>query len=194
MREEFKHEVYRDFSQRYANTIGWYIGENDKKLLVRVTKVGDSVMSFQDKSGFTYAANADKGNIFEFEPLERGCYNYGKDDCVVFLRKPARMWKRGICSENTDIISMTRRMRLPMDLKIIEDILLPTTKRAITRDNNVAFSKFFMRMSNIIYLYDRPIGKQEGGAIVLYDNLFQQEVTDMVRNLSLGLSVVAKNG
>ncbi len=199
MKEEFKSDGWRDFAQRYQGTFGFYERENKARLLVQLVKVSETQLTFTDKTGLKYFANPDKGNVFSFIPVERGCYNYGAD-VVTCKRVPARQWKRGLCPENTNISSLREKRSLPVDFTTLE-IMFPVEEgRSSTQlanfkaylAGNVAFDNMFSLVENKLYLYDNLIGTYGMRTFTLTNHLFKQEVNDLVTRHQLPITVELK--
>lgn len=196
MKEEFKSDHWKDFSQRYQGTYGWYEREDKGKLLVYLAKVDEDNLTFQDESGFKYYARPDKDNYFTFIPVERGCYNFETNEVVVVRRHPARQWKRGLCSENTIIQRLSDNQNLGVGFKVLDSIFTPKPNTALERfkahrDCNVAFDRTLAHVNGKLYIYNNVIGEYKTGGFHLSNALFKQEVEDVVKRNNLNIMVYA---
>ncbi len=185
MKEEFKSAGWKDFQQRFQGTFGWFETANKRPMLVQLTKVSDTRLLFTNKDGMEMIANPDKENVFTFIPVERGVYDTGKT--VVYVERiPNRQWKRGICDENSKIIDLETNDQLRCSFELLESIFSKPSSRGVVFNNIVAF------IGDTVYLYNRVIGTKDKKAITLSDNLFEQEVSDIVRDHKLNLEVRVK--
>lgn len=185
MKEEFKSDFWSDFRQRYQGTYGWFEKDNHEKLLVYLRQVDEDRLSFQDKDGFKFTANADQGNTFTFIPVVRGCFNYGENGVVVTRRLPARMWKRGVCDENTSIFSLDKQRALSVTFPTLEGVFGNKPNTAFARfkqtlTGNAAIDNVFSVVGDGLYLYENRIGEYANREFTLTSDLFQQEVNDLV--------------
>ncbi len=200
MIEEFKSSGAADFRQRYKDTYGWYLTDSGRKVLVQLVDVGENQLKFQGKDGESFTALADKGNRFEFIPLERALYNT-PSTVVYCTRVPARQWRRGIHSANTRIVNLQSGIMgsgVPIDFKILSEILHPEDVSTYVSDylakrrDAVALNPMFAFTKETVYLYQRRIGTIMGDTIALTENLFKQEISDLCRDLQLTYKVVIK--
>jgi len=200
MREEYKSEEWADFRQRYEGTYGWYEREEGKSpLLVRLDVVRENSLSFVDASGFIYTAIPDKGNNFQFIPVERGVYNLNND--VVFCQRiPARQWRRGMCQANTAFVSMTGTQKYTgPSFPLLEQIFNPKPGAKTVLDNFMksfegiaALNHTFSIIKNNVHCFNIVIGSYTKGQILLDDKLFCQELNDLVRDMHLPIRVEVK--
>jgi hypothetical protein len=193
MKEEFTSSWWKDFHQRYESTYGWYEKENKEKLLVYLAKVSEDQLTFLDKLGVAHYANPDKGNVFTFIPVEKGCYNYG-NSVVATQRVPARQWKRGVCPANTRITDLASGGHMPLNFTSLELIFLPQKNENLekfkkTGHGNVAFTNCLALANNNLYVYQHKIGKLEDNTFKVDNEVFVQEVKDMVARCGLTQAV-----
>lgn len=193
MLEQFTSAGYRDFTQRYHNTFIWYNNEN-KRLLVKVTDVGQDVMTFTDEKKMTYTANADQGVQFESVPCQRGLYNVG-NEVVYVSRKAVKQYRRGLCNDNTSIHGFFYGP-LPVTFDNVKSIFGEKGKDVNyveewlqKKREGVAFTTQFAVWSNVLYIYNQKIGVVDGKVFRLTNSIFQQEVKDFIRNLNLPFTV-----
>lgn len=192
MREEFTSGGARDFQQRYQGTYGWYSNEG-KRLLVSLDHVGNGVVVFTGPNKEKYSANADQGIGFEFLPVERGLHNVD-DDMFYMQRKVAKMYKRGICPENTQLYSFSMRDYMRIQHNTLEKVFVPpkveveVARWAEGKRTNVAFSNQFGVYDNKVYLYNQEIGTVDKKKFTV-QKLFAQEIKDIVRDFGLSYTV-----
>ena len=194
MRETFSSKSWRDFSQRYAQTFGWYLPEDkpDRKVLVKVLEVAPHTAKFTDESGFIYQASADTGNVFEFIPVERAVYNT-ENDVLLCQRVPARQWRRGLHTSNTQVMSLVTFTTQELTFKLIATIFGPQDWEAyrtafINKQRaNVALDPTFSIIGKKVFAYHGEIGTfaREEGSIILNTPLYQQELSDLARDYQL---------
>lgn len=199
MIEEFTSKSWRDFSQRYRGTYGWYITESKKKILVRVAEVGENTVTFMDGNDFPYKGIADTGNVFEFIPVERGLYNL-PSDLVLCHRKSERQWRRGLCRENTSIISQNTGRGLDITFELLSNLFNPQVpKEEYIQDfidgerKYVAFDSIFgVTSRQDVVAFDRIIGKYstKDKSITITEPLYSQEIRDIIRDLMLPITVI----
>lgn len=191
MREEFRSDTLSDFSKRYEGTFGWYEKESGDKVLVKLEAVREYCLTFIDELGMLYEALPDVGNTFEFLPVERGVYNTSKG--VVFLQRiPNRMWKRGLCSENTSfqLLKEGGVFAIEGSFLIIEECFkqeqfTPPVDSSSTHSYEGAWDRMFSLVGVTLFLYNRIIGSLNGNVLTLNSPLFKQELQDLVRQKNL---------
>lgn len=192
LKEEFKSDSSRDFQARYGGTFGWYEKTPDHRILVQLVEANGECLYFQDQHNISYQAEPDKGNVFCFIPVERKLHNVG-DDVWLTTRVPARQWKRGMCGQNTRIYSLLYRKSLPVIFDTVLKILKNDSNQTVNfRRDKVgiaALSPSFAVILNQVYLYDIVIGKFDEGLITLNNDLFIQEVKDVLSRNQFDLRV-----
>ena len=195
LKEEFKSDSSRDFHARYGGTFGWYERAIDDRLLVQLKESDQMSLHFEDQNGIKYEAQADKGNVFCFIPVERKLHNVDGDVWMT-SRIPARQWKRGMCAANTRIHSLSDNRKLPVNFSTISNLFANSTEqeRAFRKGMavNIAISDSFAIVGSKVYLYDIEIGVFKKEQIVLNDNLFIQEVKDVVSRNKYDITVLVK--
>lgn len=190
---------YRDFKQRYEGTYGRYAPDDKESMLVLISSIDGSQVNFSDHRGVRYHAVVDSGIPFEFVPVERKVVNTSSRDVLFASRRPARQWRRGICSDNTTITSLVSKRNTSINFKNIDAIfntevdvkeafkLLSTGKLA-----NIALDDKFSVIGGTVNLYDRPIGVYKDKMAQIHP-LFKQEFTDMVTRNSFEIKVETYN-
>lgn len=194
MKAEYTREGWRDFSQRYSGTFGWYEGK-EGPVLVRLESVDESSLYFKDVSGMGYTAHPSRGNVFSFLPVIKGSYLYD-GDVVVVERRPARQWKRGICIENT-LIRNLKGNEYEVGFPILQKLFSGEEDRSVLKFKNdgtlpmLLSNQFSVGKDYGIYLYNTLIGEVDldNKKVKLEENLFQQEIEDLVTKHSLGWAV-----
>lgn len=200
MLASFESKTWRDFSQRYHNTFGWYHTDSGGKILVKVTLVDESIVKFTDKRGITFSAIPDKGNVFEFIPLERAVHNLDDGDVVLSERVPARQWKRGVCRENTSLYSLVSSKRMDFNFDLVEQLYSARPHLSYVDEfmdgkrTSVAINPVFSFVNDSVYVYDRRVGtvKPKTSQIVMEDSTYLQEVRDLMRDSFLNFTVTEK--
>lgn len=197
MLEEFKLSSWGDFSKRYNKTFGWYLSDKGPKLLVQVGEVSSAGTKFYGAEGQEYFALPDKGNVFEFLPVERGLYNIARG-VVLCQRVPARQWRRGLHRDNTQIKLMDAGSFSSLDITfdlLAEIFTAPDYDNAIQqflkgKRVSVAFNSMFGCLKNGTFLlFGSKIGTYNKDVIELDSDLFFQEVSDLVRDKKLPYKV-----
>lgn len=107
-------EVIQDFRRRWENTFLWlYMEKTSEETLVKLTTVEDS----REKVATLHLVSAKYGNFtlnfgspdhelrFKYPPV--GVFQSGMDACL-FRRRPIRQYRRGICTDNSTLVNVTR--------------------------------------------------------------------------------------
>lgn len=198
MKAEFKSNGWEDFRQRYSGTYGWFEREDKPPILVRVGHVDVESMVFEDDKGIKYTAHSDKGNVFSFIPVIRGMYKC-QGEITYVQRIPARMYKRGVCEDNTSMMSIYTGS-MPVTFASILDMVntsieyeLHKLKGMLTSKqdvDNILLSRQFSIKRNDVYLYDNLIGSiTSPNTIMLNSPLFTQEITDIFNANKIDMDV-----
>ena len=190
MREKFVGATYRDFAQRYQGTYGWLY--TDKKHFVYVNKVDIDATYFEDINKRQLHLKSGSDYEFEFLPVMRG-YVYGEDDAIYYLnRVPARMWRRGICQDNTSITDISG-WAMSINLKNLHNIFaVDHQPYRYDKENPCALSKHFAidKSNNVLFL-GRKIGTRSANNQLDVDPMFYQELVDTNRKLGFKFTVKA---
>lgn len=195
MIEEFKSDGWRDFSQRYIGTFGWFEKQNGEKLLVKLMSCNDSSLVFSDEKKMEYYAMPDSGNKFHFLPTLRGAYQYG-DTVLVVERIPNRQWKRGVCADNTRIYDLETGRSLALTFENLSAIYGPKDDKVLLQwcksgKGNVCLNNVFSIVRDTVYVYTNIIGyysriKQQ---VSLGSDMFKQELEDVFTRLKVDVLV-----
>lgn len=107
-------EALNDFRRRYEHTYVWLSMEQLKKeTLVHIDRVEDS----SSKIGVLHLNSEEYGQLtvnfgssdhslkFKYPPV--GVFQHG-NDAFVFTRRPARQYRRGLCSDNSTMVNVAR--------------------------------------------------------------------------------------
>lgn len=194
MKVEFTSRDFRDFAQRYQETYGWLERDGKPSILVKLKSVREDKTIFIDKNSFEYAALSDRGNFFSFLPVSKGSYLY-LNTIVVVQRIPARQWKRGICENNTSVRDLDG-VYYDINFSLLETIFGNTENNTIKKFKEtlvgdlVLFNHQFSIYKNGVYVYNLYIGEYFQGTIKLINEIFAQELTDIITKERLPISIV----
>ena len=176
MLEACTFQTSKDFRQRYQGTIGQYTSSG-KKMFVWIEEVNSEKVVFKDTNGNVFYAANDQGTTFEFTQVPFGWFNSERGP-LLFSRKPARQWQRGISTNNTEILNWEMQ-RQAVTLDIVSDAM-SSFKRPWKMGDNWALNKFFCIIGPSIYFMDNIIGSVDGDTITLINNDVAQELTDAI--------------
>lgn len=107
-------EVISDFSRRWANTYVWmYMEQLGREVLVRITsveehpkKIATINVQSQEYGQFRINFGSETSSLkFKYPPV--GVFQCGTD-ALMLQRRPARQWRRGLCSDNATLIPTHR--------------------------------------------------------------------------------------
>lgn len=109
-------EIVADFRRRWEGTYAWlWMDKLNEEILVSINRVEDS----SDKVATIGVTNKKYGQLvlnlgseehelrFKYPPV--GVFQHG-DDVLLFRRRPARQYRRGICPDNSIIWNVTRNV------------------------------------------------------------------------------------
>lgn len=109
-------EALADFRRRYEHTYVWLrMEDKDVETLVHVDRVAND----ENKIGVLHLTSEKFGSLtinlgssehclqFRYPPV--GVFQHGAD-ALVFFRRPARQYRRGICSDNSSLFNVTRQV------------------------------------------------------------------------------------
>lgn len=202
MIEEFTRRGANDFNRRYTGTFGHFLKEDGSKIMVMVEEVGEDSVRFSDKARNPYTANADRGNRFEFLPVEQGLYDLN-NDLVYVSRRPARQWKRGICVDNTRLYSHLHATELGVTHPRLDamfgakpkDYFQKTLKDYCEgKRHGIALSQQFGCWAERLYIYSRCVGTVDrNNGVIQVEKMFSQELKDLVRDKELPFKVEVKD-
>lgn len=109
------YDVIQDFRRRWEGTFVWLSIEGRSDELVRIDSVQDSdtkvatLTLSSDKIGKLNLNFGSEGHSLQFRYPPVGVFQH-KKDAYVFYRKPARQYRRGICSDNSIMWNVTRNI------------------------------------------------------------------------------------
>lgn len=195
MKDTLTSANHRDFRQRYEGTFGFFSPDGRSPLLVQLDTVEPSRVNFKDKRGTSYHANVDSGIPFEFIQVQRRVVNFADDDVIYISRKPARMWRRGLCADNTSITNLKTMRRAALNFATVESAYQNniTYESAVIEflagnRKNVAVDDKFSIIGGALYLYDTVIGSYADKTVKV-SHIFKQEFSDLVRRKVLPITV-----
>jgi hypothetical protein len=188
---------YKDFTQRYSGTIGFFLTDKEKRV-VSIDNVDSRRARFSDENKNEYHVDANGGGVFEFIQVQRGWFNALKD--TYFLQRiPARQWQRGICRANTASYVLKDTNFSPTDLtvKLISKLFPSKVTVADAMVDylagerlGLALSKHFAINKAYLLMHDHTIGTvqlQKGTTtasskliIQSLNPMFHQEITDVI--------------
>lgn len=185
-----------DFKQRYQGVIGWLRHKELPPRAVYVHHVSSAKVTFRDEQDNEFYSNVDSGVEFEFVPTQRAWYNT-TDGLYYVQRIPARMWKRGICSENTQFRVGTRNGMTPLPLGADwRQVAFSVMSRCLSNEDAiaafltrktemVALSKVFAVLGESLYFFDLHVGKIVKDKSLLRLNqafsMLEQELRDTIK-------------
>jgi len=193
MKDKLTTENHRDFHQRYRGTYGKYTTKDGKTILVRLTEVDSEQVTFTDARGGVYTAHANSDIEFEFFSVERMLFNT-PEGVGYCCRKPARMWSRGVSSQNTSFMNLAKLSPGQVNFKLLEVMLNPEYKKYYEdykdgKIDNVALSKRFAIVNNKLMMFDVTIGEVNKMEVKV-DTLYQQEFSDFIKRNALEFKVI----
>jgi hypothetical protein len=187
---------WRDFHQRYRSTFGWLLNKG-KETPVFIRDVSETTVTFQSLHGEEYFAYADKEVTFKFLPLKRRITIGGDGTVYSISRRPARQWRRGVCSDNTYIyrLSSSGPTGQRVDIATVKNIIAGQDYKLDPKGNVVKLSDQFVIVGSLLYLYEYFIGQLNAptGEISFIDpkyKQFTQELRDVIRDNKLNYKVV----
>ena len=189
MLESFQSRNAKDFRQRYNASWGYYTIEGSKKrILVQMIAVGEERADFIDEGGVAYHAWADQGVEFEFIPVQKKLFVH--NDKLLFVRRnPSRMWSRGVNTQNTLISEVKYGSRVYLSFEVIRAAFEAPPAEINREKPAYILSDAFGVQDNVLYVYNEKLGKIKGSTIKLDNNLFRQEILDLVFKHNLNLTV-----
>lgn len=199
MLETFTTAGSRDFRQRYSGSFGYYtVPATQKRLLVQVNTVDESVAQFHDAKDAIYTARSDEGVEFEFIPIQKTLFVL-ENQLMYIRRKPARQWSRGVNNNNTQLTCVPtqrdRKLTFPAVVQAFAtdfpDGYTSVTKLEKGEANAVVLSRMFGVQDSVLYLYDAIVGAWAADTkeIIVEEPMFKQEVTDLVARLGINYKV-----
>lgn len=187
MIEQITSDNYREFSNRYLNTIGYLHSSSGKKIVVSIDAISSSNVVVSTHQGVQYVLNSDTGCELEFTQVPSQWYQVDDFHIAFLARKPERQWKRGINLENTAVwIPHTGGKTLGSyrpTIEMISSLLGEEKTGGFSRYAKIKcglWSKYFAWSEETVWVKDIPIGKvdHESKIVDLTLKQFQQELTD----------------
>lgn len=154
----------------------------------------------QDDQEFTlYLSNQHPYEVDYILP-NRAVFQY-KDKAVMLQRIPARQYKRGLCSDNTQILSLETGERLPVSFAVLKAFVTKqqyfTFAEAIRRKGKAKSFALNSRMSyfyssNSIHVDAQPIGHYSKESKKLFIHpLFVEDVRSQLKDNNETIEVIA---
>lgn len=198
MLETFQSNNSRDFRQRYQNSWGYFKTESGNRVLVIMKEISDSSAMFEDQRGAKYHAKADQGVEFEFIPVRKRLFIH-EGDLYYVSRVPARMWSRGVNSENTSIVNLAagswgNKLSFETILSAFASDHAPVEESL--GNSSFVLSDMFGVSHGTLYVYNHAIGSwdKEKQTVSVTDPMFEQEVKDLLTKYSLPYRMVKTDG
>jgi hypothetical protein len=194
-----------DFSARYLDTLCWYTTSTGKTIPVYISEINAEQVGFRDVHGNQYYNEIGETCQFDYDQVAAGWYVDPKRGPLFLARRPARQWKRGICSANT---SMYLLPPPGSGVLVFIDWSFDTLARALVHTENLpSIEKQFQlyggaRLSSLILLTQQSIFMKEHQVALVhqYDPsslsvtvsmvypMFKQEIMDACRDAGIQLS------
>lgn len=175
-------EALNDFRRRYEGTFVWLSMDDLKEeTLVYVNRVESNeskigVLHLTSEKFGTLTINlGSDGHSLQFRYPPVGVFQH-KGDALVFYRRPSRQYRRGICSDNSSMLDVTRYItgRTPQwtasevqaafshNVSTVSEALATLTKktvRSVALKGNMAISKSMIAGVNdhIVWHWTSPI-------------------------------------
>jgi hypothetical protein len=188
------HANIADFKQRYQGVFGW-INPEENRSLVYVSNVNTKQVTFKDANGNEFYANVGANVDFEFLPVNRAWYKTNKG-MFFGQRIPARQWKRGVCTENTQLREVvgvalaTTVMTMRWHDAVFSVMQNPTNYKkqvdhylASATEVNTPLSKHFAIVHTSLYFFSKVVGTVDkiNLVITLTSDMVYQELIDVCR-------------
>jgi len=183
----------RDFNARYVETFGWLVADG-RRHFVYINNVDHDAVHFSKGGKLLYNAKIDAGVTFEFIPVDRGWYNTINGEVLYLSRVPARQWKRGISSNNTQIREGERMTSRGVEYDVLNSIFCEENEQHRYRAGRAcALSKHFAINANgNVWFYNNIIGAIKGDTITLDTTLVATELSDVITRNNIPLKVLVK--
>lgn len=191
MKDSCTSDNHGDFRQRYRKTIGKYIRPEKDPMWVYIEEVSQDGVKFTGLDGETCFAVSDSGVTFEFTQVPLGWYN-SSEGPMLFSRKPARQWQRGICTTNTNLQNSNLKS-VTLSLNRVSDVF--TFNKEWNGKWPWALSRFFAINEKRDVLFLNTIvgeldeGESERTIIVTKGCTVVQELKDVLRRNNLNIEV-----
>jgi len=193
MIEEITRANREEFSRRYQGTYGFLTSDSGKKQIVTVAEVGSVYTEVHGIDRTPYRLNNDTGCTLEFTQVPSQWFQPDDDHIVYVCRRPERMWKRGICPDNTNMFVPNKGKLEMISVKAdrVSQIFHPDKDVEafddITKIKCGLWSRLIAWADTTVFVKDVPVGTvdHERKLVMLDKVQFQQEVRDaLVRSNS----------
>lgn len=198
------HEVVNDFARRWTGTYVWLYMENlGREVLVKITsveehpkKIATITITSKEYGDMKLNFGSDASRLkFKYPPV--GVFQHGTD-AVMMQRRPARQWRRGLCSDNANLIYTHRYLSaksLPWDLAAVqaafdhkimakEDALRMLNKglaRSVAMDNefSLCLSTNLTDTGHVLFHWGEPVAvvsEKDGSVKTILNDHYKQLV------------------
>lgn len=188
MRDTFNSENIGDFQQRYVDTYGWLYRDDGQRVFVYVKSHDDDAVYFTAGRGPQFSVNIDSGMEFEFIPVDRGWYRSQDGSLYYMQRRPARQWRRGIASSNTEIFNKDGG-GVELSYQLLNNIFSCDQSPINYGDGTALISKHFALVSGAVKFYHEGIGYGIGDTLYLNSPLVQHELAAAIKRANLPFKV-----
>lgn len=200
MIEEITRAGREEFSRRYQGTFGFLESASGKKQVVTITEVGSAYTEVQDGNRIPYRLNNDTGCSLEFTQVPSQWFHPDEHHVVYVCRRPERMWKRGICPDNTLMFLPVKGnlQNINMDVRKVSQIFYPDKESDafddILKIRCGLWSKLIAWADTTVFVKDVAVGTvdHEKKTVKLEKVQFQQEVRDALVRSNSEYSVVGE--
>lgn len=194
-----------DFRRRWDQTYVWLKIKNkgiETLVLVRqveydANKVGVLHLESADYGLMTInLGSSDHSLLFRNPPV--GVFQHGQN-ALLFRRRPARQWRRGICSDNSWIVPVTRTFaggRTALDLGTVESafkhrvltksdaLAALNEKRAksVALDSNLSISLSMVKSPEyVVFFWDDVVGRcdEKGRLTMVYEKVMASKLAEV---------------
>lgn len=195
MLDKFTSENSRDWRQRYASSWGWLVTGNEEKI-VFINDVRDGVVTFTtEHNGHKYEVYEDSPVQFRFSQVPTGWFVDNAGNPFFACRRPARQWCRGISESNTRFLYTHKSVAfLPGGLNWdnVVACLSGQKKSPKQEETSDVLSNNFAVVNGKVFARSMQIGTFSKGLISLNNDLFAQEVSDVIRRGQLAYKLEVK--
>lgn len=198
-------EALQDFRRRWENTYVWLkMKQHGIETLVYVRQVEQDL----SKIGVLHLESANYGSItinlgssdhsLLFRYPRSGVFQHGQY-AAQYRRRPARQWRRGICTDNSTVISTTRALtgtRIGIDLASLQSafnhktfskegglaLLNEQKARSVALENNFSVSLSALKSSDYMIMYwDDLVAccDSKGQITALYEKVVEPELMEI---------------
>lgn len=189
---------HHDFNARYAGTYGWLLNDEDptSKSFVHLIEADGVTLHFDMGGTIVYNSKINSGVRFQFIPVNRGWFDTTEGSVVFLERVPARQWKRGISSSNTQIRDSASLRQQKISYKLLHSVFTKDDhKPEYSPGKAFCISRHFaINEYNAVFCFNTNVGSLYGDNIVLNNSLpILQELRDALRRVKSSFTVEQVN-